>query len=154
MVLIDGTATNVRTGTTPGHSSTLMWCSDSMPLKNELGEAIEDLGGRVLGTYPPRSGSRFMIAQFPPGMITTMHRTDTVDYVIVLEGQIAVEFDRGGRVTLMPHDVLVQRGTNHRWINETDAPCKLAFVMLDAEPNGVGDPVPRDGIASEHKARS
>ena len=125
-----------------------------MPLKNELGEDVEDLGRRVLGTYPPPNGSRFMVAQFPPGMNTTIHRTDTVDYVIVLDGQIKVELDRGERVTLKPHDVLIQRGTNHRWINDTDGPCKIAFVMLDAEPNGVGDPVPRSGIASEHKAKA
>ena len=108
----------------------------------------------MLGTYPPRNGSRFMIAQFPPGMNTTMHRTDTVDYVIVLDGQIEIEFDRGARVTLKPHDVMIQRGTNHRWINATGNPCKIAFVMLDAEPNGVGDPVPRGGIAGDHRPNS
>jgi quercetin dioxygenase-like cupin family protein len=153
-VLMDAYASNVRKGRTIGHFSTSIWCSDEMPSHNGLGQSIEDMGDRKLGTSPPLNGSRFMIAQFPAGMDSAMHRTDTVDYAIILEGEIAAEFDEGERITLKQHDVLVQRGTNHRWLNESTAPCLIAFVMLDAVPNNVGDPVPRDGIASDYGTKS
>jgi quercetin dioxygenase-like cupin family protein len=61
------------------------------------------------------------------------HKTSSVDYAIVLSGEIHALMDEG-EVLLRAGDVLVQRGTNHAWSNRTDAPAYLAFVLIDAEP--------------------
>ena len=94
-VIIDGDAQNVRTGSSPGQYTTLMWCTDSMPGAMPLGEDAEDMGARKLGTYPPVNGTRFMIAEYPPDNIPRMHRTETIDYIIVLDGEIDMELDEG-----------------------------------------------------------
>jgi len=61
-----------------------------------------------------------------------MHRTDTVDYCIVLSGEIWAVLD-AGEVLLRAGDCLVQRATNHAWSNRSDAPCTIAFVLVAAE---------------------
>jgi naringenin degradation protein FdeH len=60
-----------------------------------------------------------------------MHRTNTLDYAIVLSGEIYAVLDEG-EVLLRAGDVLVQRGTNHAWSNRSDRPCRIAFVLVDA----------------------
>ena len=65
-----------------------------------------------------------------------MHRTETIDYIIVLSGKIDMELDRGETVTIGPGDVMIQRGTNHAWRNRYEETCRLAFVLIDAEPLG------------------
>jgi hypothetical protein len=62
-----------------------------------------------------------------------MHVTDTVDYAIVLEGEVWLELDDGEQVHLRPHDIVIQNGTRHGWRNKTDAPVKIAFVLVGAE---------------------
>lgn len=62
-----------------------------------------------------------------------MHTTRSVDYVVVLRGEVTLLLDEG-RVTLKPFDAVVQRGTNHYWINEGKEPALLLGVLLDAEP--------------------
>jgi len=62
-----------------------------------------------------------------------MHRTHTVDYIILLKGEVTLLVDEG-EVDLKPMDVVVQRGTNHAWVNRGDAPAVLAGVLIDAEP--------------------
>jgi mannose-6-phosphate isomerase-like protein (cupin superfamily) len=62
-----------------------------------------------------------------------MHRTQTIDYAIVLSGEIYAVLDEG-EVLLEAGDVLVQRGTNHAWSNRTDRPARIAFVLIDARP--------------------
>jgi quercetin dioxygenase-like cupin family protein len=149
-VLRDGAAKNVRNSATPGHFSTLMWCSDKMPVDIAIGEMIEDMGDATLGTCPPVNGTRFVIVEFPPGMETTFHRTETIDYIVVLDGEVEVELDLGRIVHLRRNDVLIQRGTNHRWLNNNDHICRLAIVLIDAKPIGIGNPVPR-GVAASQK---
>jgi uncharacterized cupin superfamily protein len=61
-----------------------------------------------------------------------MHRTETIDYAIVLSGEITMLLDEG-EVLLKAGDVLVQCGTNHAWSNRSGAPCIVAFVLLDGE---------------------
>lgn len=145
-VIIDSDAQNVRTGSSPGQFTTLMWCTDSAPCTMPLGEDAEDMGARKLGTYPPVNGTRFMIAEYPPGNIPRMHRTETIDYIIVLDGEIDMELDEGRMVTMKRGDVMIQRGTNHAWINRGPDVCRMAFVLIDAEPLGIGHPVPRGGV--------
>jgi len=67
-----------------------------------------------------------------------MHRTDSLDYGIVLEGEIVLELDDGKSVHLKAGDVVVQRGTIHAWVNPTDKPNRMAFILLDAKPATVG----------------
>ena len=134
-VIIDGDAKNIRGGR-PGQFTTLMWCTDSAPCTMPVGEHVEDMGDRKLGTYPPVAGTRFMIAEYPPNNAAVMHRTETIDYIIVLSGMIDMELDKGEMTTLKQGDVMIQRGTNHAWINRYSEPCRMAFVLIDAEPLG------------------
>ena len=61
------------------------------------------------------------------------HKTDSIDYAIVLSGEIYALMDEG-EVLLKAGDVLIQRGTSHAWSNRTEQPCCVAFVLIDAEP--------------------
>lgn len=61
-----------------------------------------------------------------------MHRTETVDYGIVIEGEVTLILD-DSEVTLGPGDIVVQRGTNHAWSNHGDKPCRIAFVLIDGQ---------------------
>jgi quercetin dioxygenase-like cupin family protein len=138
-VLIDAPATNWKSSS-PGTVSTLIWSTDQTPADIAIGEPVEDLGARILGTAPPASGTRFAVIDFPPGNQGRMHRTETIDYVIVISGEIDMDMD-DSTVHLAAGDVMVQRGTNHAWVNRGTAPARLAFVLIDAKPLGIGDPV-------------
>jgi quercetin dioxygenase-like cupin family protein len=141
IVLIDGEATNARKSPS-GNTSTLMWCSDQMPAGIAIGEGIEDMGARVIGTPPPVNGTRFTVNDILPGGDAVMHRTETVDYVIVMSGEIEMDLDDSS-VKLSAGDVMVQRGTNHAWVNRSGKPARVAFVLVDAVPLGIGHPVVR-----------
>jgi quercetin dioxygenase-like cupin family protein len=138
-VLLDSPATNAKRPS-PGLVSTLIWSTDATPAAIPVGEQIEDCGARILGTAPPASGTRFAVIDFPPGNHPHMHRTESIDYVIVIEGEIDMEMDES-TVTLKQGDVMVQRGTNHAWSNRSDRRARVAFVLIDAEPLGIGKPV-------------
>ena len=137
-VILEGPATNTKTPR-EGVASTLMWCSDVMPADISIGEKVEDLGGRILGTAPPENGSRFIVMEFAPGVVSEMHRTETIDYIVMLEGEIDMEMD-DSTVKLRAGDIMVQRGTNHAWVNRSKAPARMAIVLLDARPLGIGHP--------------
>jgi quercetin dioxygenase-like cupin family protein len=134
VVWVDGDATNHKF---PSEkiSSTLMWSTEATPTQF-LGDSDE--GARILGTTPPAGGSRFTMMEFQPGNAGHMHRTDTVDYVICIAGEIDMELDDAQTVTLRAGDVLIQRGTNHAWINRSDKPCRLAVVLIDGAPKREG----------------
>jgi quercetin dioxygenase-like cupin family protein len=135
-VLIDGVPTNAKYPAS-GTTSTLLWVSDTMPAGIAVGLDVEDAGSRILGTSPPKNGTRFCIIDYPPHNSGSMHRTETIDYVIILAGEIDMELDDSS-VHLKAGDVLVQRGTNHKWCNRSDAPARVAFVLVDAAPLGIG----------------
>jgi quercetin dioxygenase-like cupin family protein len=105
-----------------------------------VGENVEDMGARMLGTPPPPNGTRFTVNDIPPGRTGPMHRTETIDYVIVLSGEIEMEMD-DSTIKLKAGDVLVQRGTNHAWINRGPKSARVAFILIDAKPLGIGSPV-------------
>ena len=67
-----------------------------------------------------------------------MHRTETIDYAVVLSGEVDMQLDDGTEVHLRAGDVLVQRGTIHNWINRGTAPCVMAFTLIEAKPVEVG----------------
>jgi quercetin dioxygenase-like cupin family protein len=142
-VLSDGPAANTKSPR-PGQYSTLLWSTDGVPAPMPVGRDTEDMGARRLGTYPPERGTRFMIAEYPPGNVPRRHRTETLDYVVVLSGAIEMALDEGETVALGPGDVLVQRGTYHSWRNPGPDVCRMVFVLVDAVPLGIGDPLPRD----------
>jgi quercetin dioxygenase-like cupin family protein len=138
-VITDGVATNTKQAGN-GAVSTLIWCSDRTPADIAGGEDFEDMGARIIGTQPPAQGSRFAVIEFPPGEPTHMHRTESIDYVICISGKIDMDMDES-TVTMAAGDVMVQRGTNHAWVNRYDDTARIAFILIDAAPLGVGDPV-------------
>ena len=146
-VILDGPATNAKYPG-PGTVSTLIWCSDKTPADISVGEQIEDMGRRILGSPPPPNGTRFAVIDFPPGNTAVTHRTETLDYVLVLSGEIDMDMD-DSTVKLRAGDVMVQRGTNHAWVNRGKERARVAFVLIDAKPLGIGHALPRDVTASE-----
>jgi len=75
-----------------------------------------------------------------------MHRTETIDYVIVISGEIEMDMD-AETVKLKAGDILVQRGSNHAWANRSQAPARIAVVLIDAKPLGIGKAVARSESA-------
>ena len=128
-----------------GIVSTLVWGTDSCPA--EIGGGA-DSGDAENILQPPPSGSWFRIVDFPPGAPGFMHRTDTVDYAICMEGEIEMELDNGRIIHMGPHDILVQNGTNHSWVNRSDKTCRLAFVLIDAKKIGAGRVGPGEQMLS------
>ena len=77
--------------------------------------------------------------EFMPGnAVHRLHRTDTVDYVICMSGEIDMFLDESRFVTFRAGDVLIQRGTDHAWVNRSDNACRLAVILLDAIPKREG----------------
>jgi quercetin dioxygenase-like cupin family protein len=75
----------------------------------------------------------FRIVQYDPGVAPRNHRTETIDYAVVMSGAIDMDLD-GQTVHLQQGDVLVQRGTIHNWVNKGTEPCVIAFVLIAAKP--------------------
>jgi quercetin dioxygenase-like cupin family protein len=113
-----------------GERFTVIWTTDRSPADN-LDPA--DGGARQVGLVQP-GGSVLRIGELAPGAHPAVHRTHSVDYGIVLEGDIDMEVDDGATVHLRQGDVVVQRGTIHAWINRGDRPCKMAWILIHAEP--------------------
>jgi quercetin dioxygenase-like cupin family protein len=137
-IIDDGPAKNTKTPR-EGVASTLMWCSDEMPADIAIGEDAEDMGARMLGTAPPQNGTRFIVMEFAPGVSSEMHRTETIDYIAMLAGEMDMDMD-DSTVKLKAGDIMVQRGTNHAWCNRGKEIARMAIVLLDAKPLGIGHP--------------
>ena len=117
-----------------GPRTTLFWGTDSLPATNA---GDEDIALRADEVGPPPNGSWFRIVDYPPGFPGRRHKTDTIDYAICMSGEINMELDDGIMVHMKAGDVLVQRGTVHSWINKGDETCRIAFILIDAEPLGL-----------------
>lgn len=152
--VMDGAAPNMRTPRAGGTTVTELWSTDATPADN-AGSA--DRGEGIARIQPPANGSVFRVVEYPPDSVRLQamqavqggdtdahlyrgkdrhpgfHKTDSVDYAIVLSGEIYALMDEG-EVLLRAGDVLVQRGTNHAWSNRTSEPCRIAFVLIDAKP--------------------
>ena len=109
-VIREGPAANTKRPA-EGVASTLMWCTDAMPADIAVGAGVEDMGARILGTAPPENGSRFIVMEFAPGIASAMRRTETIDYIVMLSGEIDMDMDDSS-VKLRAGDVMVQRGTD------------------------------------------
>lgn len=139
----------------PGVTLTNLWKSETTPA--EWDGAEETLGGPFI-LHPPENGSVFRVVEFEPedpevmknldgkaafaemgagsnivenARHPFMHRTDSVDYAIILSGEIVMLLD-DSEVVLKAGDVCVQRGTNHAWSNQGTETCLIAFVLVDA----------------------
>jgi mannose-6-phosphate isomerase-like protein (cupin superfamily) len=134
-----------------------LWKTFDTPANNSR---VQEPCGEVR-LAPPERGTVFRMVQFPPdaqymqdwneqatftamghtlaahesrkGTTAGMHKTRSVDYAIVLSGEIWAVMD-SGETLLRAGDTLIQRGTNHGWSNRSDAPAMVAFILVDALP--------------------
>jgi quercetin dioxygenase-like cupin family protein len=159
VIVSDGPSPHVLT--LPGRTDfalTNLWVTDRAPASN-AGNA--DAAARPVVLEPPRSGAIFRVVEFPPDQAPGgfdrkaafaamgadhamdpsasrhpgMHKTDTVDFALVLSGEIWALLDEG-ETLMRAGDTLVQRGTNHAWSNRSDQPCLVAFILVSAVPLG------------------
>jgi quercetin dioxygenase-like cupin family protein len=132
IVKIDEVAKHVTTGR-PGAQACNVWTTEGFPANND-GDADEGL--RKVGTTLA-NGTIFRVIEFSPGLAARNHRTDSIDYIVVISGEIDMELD-DSVVRLKAGDVMVQRGTIHNWVNRGAAPCVLAVILVDAKPVEAG----------------
>jgi len=135
LVSIDEISKNLVSGR-PGQMGCVVWTTEGFPVDNT---GTDDAGLRKSGTTL-KNGTVFRVVEFGPGVSPRNHRTDSLDYAVVISGEIDMQLD-DSTVTLKAGDVLVQRGTIHNWINKTDKPCVIAFVLIDAKPVEAGGKV-------------
>ncbi|MEW6449629.1 MAG: cupin domain-containing protein [Pseudomonadota bacterium] len=128
IVKIDEIVTNIREGR-PGAKAAAIWTTEKFPISND---AQDDAALVKVGTTLP-GGTVFRVVEFSPGVQSRNHRTDSIDYAVVIKGEIDMDID-GVNVHLKAGDVLVQRGTIHNWINNGTEPCIISFALLDAKP--------------------
>ncbi|KAK0102846.1 hypothetical protein ONS96_005478 [Cadophora gregata f. sp. sojae] len=83
---------------------------------------------------PGDNGTVFCTSDVPPNTTSAFHRTRTLDYMVVLKGEIVLRVDDGDEIKIGQGEMCVQRGNIHSWINKTDQWCRMLFVMLDSEP--------------------
>ena len=128
-----------------------VWNTEGAPAPITAIEAVEPTQ-RDLTVPPPKRGTKIRINEFLPGHLderglqSPVHRTASIDYGIVLEGQITLILD-DSEVTLSAGDVMVQRGTDHAWANRGASTARVVFVLVDGEfdpalaetlPDGLG----------------
>jgi len=116
-----------------------IWSTDRMPVDNSAAADAAQRAGYVkrynyVGTG---EGVAFRVTEWAPGHTRFTHRTETVDYAILLSGEIDLELDDGEVVHLKPGDIVVQRGTIHTWVNRGSVPAVTAFILIDAKPDEV-----------------
>lgn len=139
-----------------GLAATNLWITDEYP----AGLSKTDTATRPIGISPPDNGTKFRVVEFspldpaaeakmPPDFLMKqvgnkaparglpvkhplMHRTRSVDYAVVLSGEIDMMLDETS-VHLKPGDVIVQQATNHAWVNHGTQPCRILFVLMDSK---------------------
>ena len=139
-VLIDEQVKNVHSQR-PGAQYSVIWSTEGFPLSND---GDEDPSNKKIGTTLD-NGTVFRVVSFGPGVSPRNHRTDSIDYAVVISGEIDMELDIGS-VHLKAGDVLVQRGTIHNWVNKGTAPCVIAFTLVAAKSvSAAGKNLPAHG---------
>jgi quercetin dioxygenase-like cupin family protein len=128
VVAIDEVCSNVISRR-PNHSSCVVWSSGAFPADNT--DQVDGATRKVATTDP--GGTVFRIVEYLPGVAPRNHRTESLDYAVVLSGEIDMELD-GSVVRLRTGDVLVQRGTVHNWVNRGTQACVIAFLLVAAKP--------------------
>lgn len=113
----------------PGATAVNVWSTEGFPVDNG-----NDADGAKAVTATTRdNGTVFRVLEYAPGVAPRNHRTNSIDYGVVLAGEIDMELD-GETVHLNAGDVFVQRGTIHNWVNRSERPCVIAFVLIDGHP--------------------
>jgi quercetin dioxygenase-like cupin family protein len=135
IVQIDEVAKHAFVGR-PGATGINVWTTQGFPANND---GAEDAGLRKVGTTL-ENGTIFRILEFAPGLAARNHRTDSIDYIVVISGEIDMELD-DSKVHLKAGDVMVQRGTIHNWVNNGPAPCVLAVILIAAKSVEAGGKV-------------
>jgi len=134
VVIFDDKGKNQGSGR-PGQTRQLIWTTDDLPVvfdgAGAAGAELEDKGAREIGTTLP-GGSVFRVVSYEPGVAGRVHRTDSIDYGVVISGEMDMELD-DATVRLRAGDVVVQRGTIHNWVNNGQVPCVMAFILIAAE---------------------
>ena len=133
IVMIDEVSTNVMSRR-PGQQGCVVWTTQEFPVNND-GRADDAL--KPVSTAMP-NGTVFRVNRLEPGVSGRLHRTDTIDYAIVMSGECDMDLEDGRSVHLKAGDVLVQRGTIHNWQNNGTEPCIIAFILIDAKPVEAG----------------
>ena len=111
----------------PGFSSLEMWVTRKLPAEiTEEDPSQWQIGTAIAG------GSVFRLGQYEPGVVERWHRSDTVDYAIVLSGEMWMQLDKE-EVHLKAGDVVIQRGTVHNWVNRGEKPCLMLYVLVATE---------------------
>ena len=139
-VEIDEIAKNVISNR-PGASSAVIWATKGFPVNND---GFEDPTKSSFKTTE-ENGSVFRVVRYEPGVTPRNHRTDSIDYAVVISGEIEMELDDGVMAKLQAGDLLVQRGTIHNWVNRGKVDCVIAFVLISGHPVRVADK-PLDAI--------
>jgi quercetin dioxygenase-like cupin family protein len=134
VVKFDEITTNI-VSRRPGHSSTVIWSHTETPVDNQ---EEGDAGLRNVADCAA-DGAIFRVVEYAPGVSSRMHRTQTVDYAVVMAGEIDMVLDGGKEVHLKQGDVIVQRGTVHDWINRGKVACVIAFVLIASKQPRIGD---------------
>ena len=135
IVKIDEIVRDLKVGR-PGAMVAPIWTTEGFPVNND---GHEDASTRQVGTTLA-GGTILRVVEFSPGVQARNHRTDSIDYAIIMSGEIDMEMD-GTMTHLKAGDVLVQRGTIHNWINNGTAPCVIVFALIDAKPVTAGSTV-------------
>lgn len=125
----------------------LVWTTETVPADNN-----DETDGRLREAgLTLNQGSVIRVVDMLPGKQSPMHRTNSIDYGIVLEGEIELELDDGAKRTVGQGGIIVQRGTNHLWRNATDKVCRIAFVLIEAPAYlHDGQPLPEDKPEGKH----
>jgi mannose-6-phosphate isomerase-like protein (cupin superfamily) len=133
IVQIDEPVKNVISSR-PGVSSCVVWSTKGFPVDND-GDADP-----TTGTFKTtvENGTVFRVVRYEPGVVPRNHRTDSIDYAMVISGEIDMELDDGVVVKLKAGDALVQRGTIHNWVNRGKEDCVIAFILIAAKPVTAG----------------
>jgi quercetin dioxygenase-like cupin family protein len=106
-----------------------LWATSAVPVPIDANEPEPTT--RPLRTPPDAGGVLVRFTEMAPGAAAPMHRTETVDVGIVLDGETWLILDDGSETRMSAGDIAVQRGTNHSWENRSDLVVRMAFVMID-----------------------
>jgi hypothetical protein len=129
----------------PGYQAMTVWCTHELPVNND--ESAFKNGD------PGPKGERVLmrIAEREPDDENSgiMHRTETLDYAVILAGECDLELDNGEMVRgLKTGDVVIQRGTNHKWIQRGPEPVRYLFLLIDAHPVRAGNKILGDDLSN------
>ena len=120
----------------PEVATAVIWTTEGFPVDN-----TDEFDGadREVGTSEA-NGTVFRVVHYSPGAPPRTHRTESIDYAVVMSGEIDMRLD-DSVVHLKAGDVVIQRGTIHSWENRGSVPCVIAFVLIGAKPVEAGGKV-------------